>query len=152
LAAHLIPLDEYLATSYEPDREFVDGVLVERNLGTQLHSRSQVVVGSYLSRYRKSHRIEVFMSVRVGLDAGRYRVPDLLVLEKPYQGGKFVTDVPAVTVEIKSPDDTFDDIIDKSSSTKLSASATSSSWTPITAVPGSSSKTIFVFSPAIPFR
>jgi Uma2 family endonuclease len=34
-------------------------------------------------------------------------------LEIPYDEGKFITDVPAITVEIKSPDDKFDDIVDK---------------------------------------
>ena len=53
------------------------------------------------------------MSVRVRLDSGRYRVPDLCALEKPYRQGKFVTDVPAITIEIKSPEDTFDCVMDK---------------------------------------
>ena len=42
-----------------------------------------------------------------------YCVPDVLVLEIPYKKGKAVTDVPAVVVEIKSPDDTFDEIVDR---------------------------------------
>jgi Uma2 family endonuclease len=109
----LISLDEYLNTSYRPDAEFVDGVLVERNSGTPLHSLAQVIAGSHLHQYRKSHALEVCMSVRVRLSAERYRVPDLLVLEKPYTRGKFVTDVPAITVEITSPEDTFDCVIDK---------------------------------------
>ena len=29
----LVPLAEYLATAYDPDVEYVDGVLVERNVG-----------------------------------------------------------------------------------------------------------------------
>ena len=34
-----------------------------------------------------------------------------MVVEVPYQDGKVVIDVPAIVVEIKSPDDTFDDIL-----------------------------------------
>jgi Uma2 family endonuclease len=34
-------------------------------------------------------------------------------LEKPFRVGKVVTDVPVITIEIKSPDDTFDDIVEK---------------------------------------
>jgi Uma2 family endonuclease len=37
----------------------------------------------------------------------------MLVLKTPYRKGKVVTDVPAVVVEIKSPDDTLDDIMDR---------------------------------------
>ncbi len=36
--ATLIPLEEYLRTSYEPDMEYVDGVLVQRNVGKCSHS------------------------------------------------------------------------------------------------------------------
>jgi Uma2 family endonuclease len=109
----LVSLEEYLNTSYEPDMEFVDGALVERNVGTQRHSRLQRIVTNYLQRFHKSHRIEAFPAVRLRVTAQRHRVPDVLVLEIPYDEGKFITDVPAITVEIKSPDDKFDDIVDK---------------------------------------
>jgi Uma2 family endonuclease len=36
-----------------------------------------------------------------------------MVLEAPYAKGKVVVDVPAITVEVKSPDDTFDDLVDR---------------------------------------
>jgi Uma2 family endonuclease len=111
--ATAISLDEYLGTTYEPDMEFVDGLLVERNVGTQRHGRLQLIVGSYLRQYRKSHRIAVFAETRLRLDANCHRIPDVMVLEIPYQTGKVVTDVPAITVEIKSPDDTFDYIFGK---------------------------------------
>jgi hypothetical protein len=79
----LISLDEYLNTTYRPDAEFVDSALVERNSGTPLHSLTQVIAGSHLHQYRKSHALQVLMSVRVRVGAGRFRVPDLLVLENP---------------------------------------------------------------------
>jgi Uma2 family endonuclease len=112
--ATLISLDEYLSTSYEPDMEFVDGVLVRRNVGAQIHAKEQATIAIFFGQYRKSHRISVFTAVRLQVEAGdRYRIPDVLVLEVPYQKGKVVVDVPAVVVEIKSPNDTFDEIVDK---------------------------------------
>ena len=39
--ATLVSVDEYLATSYRPDCDFVDGVVIERNLGTKDHSKLQ---------------------------------------------------------------------------------------------------------------
>ena len=109
----MISLHEYLNTSYRPDVEFVDGELLERNLGTIIHSRMQMIAGCHLHEHSKSHRLQVMMSVRVRIDDRRYRVPDLAVLETPYQEGKFVVDVPAITVEVKSPEDTFDCVMDK---------------------------------------
>ena len=113
--ATLTSPDVYLSTSYEPDKELVNGVLVERNVGTQLHGLLQTLVAIFFSQYRKTHRIKVFTETRLLVDAAtnRYRIPDVLVLRIPYQKGKVVTDVPAVVVEIKSPDDTFDDIVDR---------------------------------------
>ncbi len=108
----LASLEEYLNTSYEPDMEFVDGVLVRRNVGTQLHGLLQTIVGAYLRQYRRSDRLKVFMETRL-LVKGHYRIPDVMVLQPPYRKGRVVTDVPIVAIEIKSPDDTFDDIVDK---------------------------------------
>jgi len=36
-----------------------------------------------------------------------------MAVETPFQKGKVVVDTPASVVEIKSPDDTFDDIMDR---------------------------------------
>lgn len=113
-ATTLISLDEYLNTSYEPDREFVDGVLVRRNVGTQRHGLLQIIVGAFLRQFQKTHGIRVFAETRLRMDAeGRHRIPDVMALRTPYRKGKVATDVPAITVEIKSPDDTFDDVLEK---------------------------------------
>jgi Uma2 family endonuclease len=110
-----VSLDEYLRTAYEPDRDFVDGVLLERNLGTQQHGLLQTIIAVFFSQYRKSHKISVFTETRLRVKAatGRHRIPDLMVVEAPYTKGKVVVDVPAIVVEIKSPDDTFDDLVDR---------------------------------------
>jgi Uma2 family endonuclease len=108
-----VSLDEYLNTAYEPDREFVDGMLVERNVGTQRHSLLQSLVIMYFGQHRKSHQLKVFTEARLQVGARRHRVPDVLALEIPYTQGKIITDIPVITVEIKSPDDTFDEIVDK---------------------------------------
>jgi Uma2 family endonuclease len=112
-AATQVSLDEYLNTSYEPDMEFVDGVLVEPHMGTQRHSRLQRIVTSYLQRFHQSHKIEAFPAARLRVGERRHRIPDVLALEAPYQEGKTVTDVPIITVEIKSPEDSFDDVLEK---------------------------------------
>jgi Uma2 family endonuclease len=115
VAPTLVSLDEYLNTAYEPDRDFVDGVLLERNVGTQRHGMLQAILAMFFGQYRKSHGIRVFTETRLLVDAatGRHRIPDFMVLEVPYSLGKVVVDVPAVIVEIKSPYDTFDDIVDR---------------------------------------
>ena len=36
-----IPIEEYLHTSFEPDREYLDGEVLERNVGNDPHSKAQ---------------------------------------------------------------------------------------------------------------
>jgi len=112
--ATLVSVDEYLASSYSPDKEYIAGQLVERNVGTQKHAFIQAAIAAYLRQFRRQHGIEVFTEARMRLnDRGDHRIPDVLVLKTPYTRGNVVEDVPLVTVEIKSPDDTFDEILGK---------------------------------------
>src|SRR5437773_1153843 len=75
-------LDDYLNTSYEPDMDFVDGVLVRRNVGTQQHGSLQGRLVVYFDQYRRSHRLKVFPETRLLVNAttGRHRVPDIMVV------------------------------------------------------------------------
>ncbi len=41
-AATQISVTEYLNTTYRPDRDYVDGGVLERNLGEYEHSRPQM--------------------------------------------------------------------------------------------------------------
>ena len=45
--ATLISVEEYLATSYRPDCDYVDGRIEERNLGEYDHSSLQTAIGAY---------------------------------------------------------------------------------------------------------
>jgi Uma2 family endonuclease len=109
-----VTLDEYLNTSYEPDMEFVDGVLVRRNAGTPRHGYLQSLVIAYFQQFHQSHRIRAFTETRLLVDGktSRHRIPDVMAIESSFPKGKVVVDTPAIVVEIKSPDDTFDDILD----------------------------------------
>jgi hypothetical protein len=40
----LIPVSEYLSTDYEPDCDYVDGLLEERNVGEKDHSKLQTML------------------------------------------------------------------------------------------------------------
>ena len=39
--ATLVPVEEYLSTSYDPDCDYVDGELEDRNVGEKGHSKVQ---------------------------------------------------------------------------------------------------------------
>ncbi len=110
-----VSLEEYLNTSYEPDMDYVDGQLVRRNAGEPKHGSIQLKVGAFFLGFEESHKLAIFVAARLSVDpaTGRHRVPDVMVVERPFRKGKAITDVPAIVIEIKSPDDTLDDILDR---------------------------------------
>src|SRR5580698_7232471 len=75
-----LTLSEYLAASYRPDREYLDGELLERNVGEWDHSRLQMLLSRYLSNREKQWGTLVAPEQRVQVKATRYRVPDISVL------------------------------------------------------------------------
>ena len=106
----LIPLDEYLSTSYRPDVEYVDGVLVERNVGDWVHSLVQrnLIVG--LSR--KYPGVFAVPELRSQTRATRFRLPDvcvMLVLPKT----KYLVDAAFLAIEVLSEDDRMTKTIER---------------------------------------
>jgi hypothetical protein len=67
-------MDEYLTAGYHPDVEYVDGVLVERDVPTISHSLLQILLGVYLDAYRKQFRFAALPEARTQIiERARYR-------------------------------------------------------------------------------
>ncbi|MCW5977753.1 MAG: Uma2 family endonuclease [Bryobacteraceae bacterium] len=111
----LIPVDEYLKTSYpDGDREYLDGLVVERNMGTPLHSALQKILIVHLAAFEKRLNIAVRPECRTRIAETRYRVPDVLVMARPFrQTERVVLDPPLAIVEILSPDDRMRDTLQR---------------------------------------
>jgi len=103
----LVPVEEYLSASYpDGDREYLDGVIVERNVGTPDHSALQKILVVYLAGFEKRLNIAVRPECRTRIEETRYRVPDVLVMGRPFrQTDRVVLDPPLLIIEIVSPDD-----------------------------------------------
>ena len=101
----LISEEEYLHTSYEPECEFEDGVLIERNVGTDRHSELQAMLAAYFIRHRKAWNIRVYTEMRFRVRPGKYLTPDIAVVENPGPAGPVFSAPPLVWIEILSPDD-----------------------------------------------
>jgi Uma2 family endonuclease len=103
-ARTLISVEDYLASSFEPDCDFVDGHIEERNMGEVTHARLQLRVGSYLLTRFEGIGVVVMTEVRVQVGSSRYRVPDICVtLGDP--GEEVLTRAPFICIEILSPED-----------------------------------------------
>jgi Uma2 family endonuclease len=102
----LVPVDEYLNSSYRPDMEYVDGVLVERSMSTIAHSLLQMILIQYLGRLQDSFGFLPLPEVRTQIvERARYRIPDIMLFPTPLPPGKVVTSVPWAIIEILSPED-----------------------------------------------
>ncbi len=49
--------NEYLKTTYRPDRDYIDGEVRERNLGERPHSLLQLLIGSILLAHKDDWKI-----------------------------------------------------------------------------------------------
>ena len=106
-AATLVSIEEYLSTSYSPDREYLDGRIVERNLGEKTHSTIQANLIHYLMTRRKELGIKVHPEQRVQVSPTRFRVPDITVVKTSRVQGEIFTAPPHLCIEILSKDDTM---------------------------------------------
>ena len=100
----LVSVQEYLSTSYRPDCDYVDGLVVERNLGERDHSRLQMALSAYLHNRRKTWGISVFPEQRVQVSPTRFRVPDICAVKGEPTEQIFRTP-PFICIEILSPED-----------------------------------------------
>jgi Uma2 family endonuclease len=101
----LISEEEYLHTGYDPDCDFEDGVLIERNVGTKDHSKLQGSLLAYFHRRRKAWNIHVYPEVRIKIRARKYMIPDLCVVSGPEPPDQVFQTPPLIVTEILSPED-----------------------------------------------
>jgi Uma2 family endonuclease len=102
----LVAVDEYLNSSYRPDMEYVDGVLVERGMPTIAHSLLQRVLIRHFAQHESRLRFLTLPEVRTQIvERAKYRIPDVMLCPVPLPTGKVVTSVPWAVIEILSPDD-----------------------------------------------
>jgi Uma2 family endonuclease len=105
-ASLLVSEQEYLTTSYEPDCEYDDGELLERNFGELPHGILQLEFGGFFRDLRKQGRlIRVAVETRVRIAPRKYRIPDVCVYKEPAPRDRVPSTPPFIAIEILSPED-----------------------------------------------
>ena len=101
-----LSVEEYLATTFRPDCDYVDGALAERNVGEWDHAWIQGRLVTYFSNHSRESGLVGIPELRVQVRATRYRIPDIVVtLGKPNE--QVLTHPPLLCIEILSKDDTI---------------------------------------------
>jgi len=101
----LVSVEEYLHTAYDPDCDFVDGVVEGRNAGEGEHSLLQMVLGTHIQNLTRKLGIRAWSEQRIRVSASRYRIPDLCVTKGRGPVPRIIEEAPIVCIEILSRED-----------------------------------------------
>src|SRR5271157_4070687 len=108
-----VPVEAYLRSTYEPDAEYVDGQIQERPVGEYDHASWQAALLEYFTAHKHDWNIRVLAELRVQVSATRFRVPDVIVLDRDRAIEQVITHPPLAVFEILSPEDTMARTLDK---------------------------------------
>ena len=105
MATTQVSLEQYLRGSYEPDCDYVDGELQERNLGEFDHGFIQTFLGSWFLQHRQEWQLYVISEMRIRVSPTRVRIADLCLMSRGQQIERMLTQPPLAVIEILSPED-----------------------------------------------
>jgi len=103
----LISVEEYLSTAYEPDCEYDDGVIVERNLGEIEHAYLQALLATLFTVCTAEWNVLALTEQRVQITPKRFLVPDVCAIRLGAPWERILTRPPLLVIEILSPEDTI---------------------------------------------
>lgn len=106
-ASRLVTVEEYLGTSYEPDCEYDDGLIVERNLGEFEHAFLQAILATIFTNNMDAWGAYGLTEQRIQIAPRKFRIPDVCVLRVGAATEDILTQPPLIAIEILSPEDTI---------------------------------------------
>jgi Uma2 family endonuclease len=109
----LIPVEEYLRTTSDPDCEYVDGVIEERPVGEFDHATWQAILVAFFTVRQDELGIKARPELRVQVAHHRFRVPDVTLLSRKAPREQIITHPPLAVFEILSPEDTMARMLEK---------------------------------------
>jgi Uma2 family endonuclease len=101
-----VPLEVYLNSSFDPDAEYVNGVIEARPMGEWNHANWQAAILDFFRSRRHEWKIRAAAELRVQASAGNFRVPDVTVTDRNLPVEQIITHPPIAVFEILSPEDT----------------------------------------------
>jgi len=105
-----VSVQEYLDTNYEPDCDYVDGTLEERNLGEHDHSILQTLLAHIFMANRIAWGVYPATETRIQVKPKNFRIPDVTVLRSGTPREQILTHPPLLVIEILSPKDRLAEI------------------------------------------
>lgn len=105
--------EQYLRSVFEPEAEYVDGEVIKRRTGTYDNADWQQAILGWFFQHAREWNIRSLPVLRMRVRPGRYRVPDVTILDRANPREDLVTIAPLAVFEVLSPDDTFQELYEK---------------------------------------
>lgn len=96
-------MSEYLHSSYQPDCDYVDGIVEARNVGAADHSKIQNALIAYCNS--RNWGVHAEPEVRIQTSASHVRVADVAVIAEDTARDEAIDSPPVAVIEVLSPED-----------------------------------------------
>jgi Uma2 family endonuclease len=106
----LIPLEDYLHTTYRPDCDWIDGEVRERSTGEWPHAGMQGFIARILGNRAAEWNIWVLPEQRVQTSARHFRIPDVCAVSRDTGFQPILRTAPLLCVEVLSREDSMSEI------------------------------------------
>ncbi len=110
-ATSLVSVEEYLATDYMPNAEYVDGVVTPKPMPTYLHNRVARELLFLILKYNP--KLDPVQEQHVLIREGKYLIPDVAALRADEPQSPYATKPFPLCIEILSPDDRINQVLEK---------------------------------------
>ncbi len=104
-------VEEYLATTYKPACEYLDGVLRQKPMPTRKHGLLQARLIQLIANGYQGLEPESEVTVRIR--EGKYFIPDVIVQRRDHIQDPYPTEPVHLCIEILSPDDRMSETLAK---------------------------------------
>jgi len=108
-----ISIEQYFRTSFRPDCEYVDGEVLERNLGERAHSMALGGLCEFFLALRERMPVMPFPSWWTRVSQSRIRVPDVCVVRGKTPRTAIQETPPYIVIEGLSPQDGWSDMAER---------------------------------------
>ena len=98
---------EYLRSDFEPDADFIDGVVEERPMGEYDHSTWQDALQAWFRAHYPEWHLRARPELRIHVSPTRYRIPDVAVTAMDGPIEQVLVTPPVAVFEVLSPEDTL---------------------------------------------
>ena len=109
----LLSPEQYLATYYEREPEYVRGELKEKPVPDRLHARIQGLLIRLLGALESAHNVSAEPEVRCRVAPDVFRLPDVALFPLDMSFELLPTAPPLLVIEIVSKDERHVDLIEK---------------------------------------